>query len=197
MRSRFCQKPFYVEKWGLEYTGRTVEATLGDFYVSFGRGLVLSIRKLDELGIDTTLRGGKLVYHEDRVAATLVLGVTNIQNVDEATGRFVARLPARGDLLRPVAAPHDFIGGARVEYRFLDRVNVGAARGRRRAGARRHAASQRHDSYFMYGGTVDAPRLSRWLGVYFEGAGQLQTLSDARQLGLRALRRAHRLLRAV
>ena len=73
LRSRFCNNPFYVEKWGIEYSGRTIEAVIGDYYVSFGRGLVLSIRKLDELGIDTMLRGGKLVYHEGNVAATLVL----------------------------------------------------------------------------------------------------------------------------
>ena len=44
-------------------------------------------------------------------------------------------------------------------------------------------SSQRHDSYFMYGGSVDAPKLLRWLGVYFEGAGQLSSLSDARHQG--------------
>ena len=93
LRSRFCQNPFYVEKWGIEYNGRAVEAVLGDFYVSFGRGMVLSIRKIDELGIDTTLRGGKFVYHEVDVAATLVLGVTNMQNVDEATGRTISDYP--------------------------------------------------------------------------------------------------------
>jgi hypothetical protein len=182
LRSRFCQNPFYVEKWGLEYNGRSVEAVLGDFYVSFGRGMVLSIRKIDELGIDTTLRGGKLVYHEDRVAATLVLGVTNMQNVDEATGRSVRDYAPESTFLRPVPAPRDFIGGSRIEYRFFDRVNVGLHEvgGVQAIDA---TTSQRHDSYFLYGGSVDAPKLLRWLGLYFEGAGQLQTLSDVRHSG--------------
>ncbi|HEX9100856.1 MAG TPA: DUF6029 family protein [Polyangia bacterium] len=182
LRSRFCQSPFYVEKWGLEYNGRAIEAVLGDFYVSFGRGMVLSIRKIDELGIDTTLRGGKLVYHEDRVAATLVLGVTNMQNVDEATGRTVRDYAPEATFLRPVPAPRDFIGGSRVEYRFFDRVNVGLHEvgGVQAIDA---TASARHDSFFLYGGSVDAPKLLRWLGVYFEGAGQLETLSDERQRG--------------
>ncbi|HEX8951907.1 MAG TPA: hypothetical protein VF945_08680 [Polyangia bacterium] len=182
LRSRFCQSPFYVEKWGLEYNGRAIEAVLGDFYVSFGRGMVLSIRKIDELGIDTTLRGGKLVYHEDRVAATLVLGVTNMQNVDEATGRTVRDYAPEATFLRPVPAPRDFIGGSRVEYRFFDRVNVGLHEvgGVQAIDA---TASARHDSFFLYGGSVDAPKLLRWLGVYFEGAGQMQTLSDAQRHG--------------
>jgi hypothetical protein len=183
LRSRFCQNPFYVEKWGLEYNGRTVEAVLGDFYVSFGRGLVLSIRKIDELGVDTTLRGGKLVYHDDRVAATLVLGVTNMQNVDEATGRTVKDYGPEPTFLRPVPAPRDFIGGARAEYRFLDRVNVGV---HEVGGVQAIDATQgveRHDSFFLYGGSVDAPRLLRWLGLYFEGAGQTESISDARRSG--------------
>jgi hypothetical protein len=183
LRSRFCQNPFYVEKWGIEYNGRTVEAVLGDFYVSFGRGMVLSIRKIDELGIDTTLRGGKLVYHEGRVAATLVLGVTNMQNVDEATGRSVRDYAPESTFLRPVPAPRDFIGGARAEYRFFDRVNVGLHEVGGIQALDAAPNTQRHDSFFLYGGSVDAPKLLRWLGVYFEGAGQLQTLSDVRHSG--------------
>ena len=183
LRSRFCQNPFYIEKWGIEYNGRTVEAVLGDYYVSFGRGMVLSIRKIDELGVDTTLRGGKLVYHEGRVAATLVLGVTNMQNVDEATGRSVRDYGPESTFLRPVPAPRDFVGGSRVEYRFFDKVNVGLHEVGGVQAIDATPMSARHDSFFMYGGSVDAPRLLRWLGVYFEGAGQLETLSDARHSG--------------
>jgi len=183
LRSRFCQNPFYVEKWGFEYAGRAVEAVLGDFYVSFGRGMVLSIRKIDELGIDTTLRGGKFVYHQDRVAATLVLGITNMQNVDEATGRTVPDYPPENEFLRPVPAPRDFIGGARAEYRFFDRVILGLHEVGGIQAIPATAASKRADTFFMYGGSLDAPRLLSWLGLYFEGAGQLTTQSDARHAG--------------
>jgi len=75
------------ERLSVGYTGRTLEVTLGDHYVSFGRGLVLSLRKVDELGSDTTLRGGRIVVRGGRATGTLVAGVTNIVNVDEATGR--------------------------------------------------------------------------------------------------------------
>jgi hypothetical protein len=171
LRSRFCQNPFYLEKISLEYSGRTFEATLGDFYVSFGRGIVLSIRKLDELGIDTTLRGAKLVYHQDNVSATLVAGFTNIQNVDEATGRYADD-------------PSDFIAGAHAEYRFFDRLILGM----NEVGGIQHTnaspgAQKEDDSYFMYGASLDAPRLARWLALYFEGAGQRLSLGDQRQTG--------------
>ena len=184
LRSRFCQNPFYIEKWGIEYSSRVFDAVLGDFYVSFGRGLLLSIRKIDELGIDTTLRGGKFVYHQDRVAATLVLGVTNMQNVDEATGRTIADPAPANQFLRPVPAPRDFIGGARAEYRFFDRINVGVEEvGGVQALNATSGAQARNDSFFMYGGSVDAPRLTRWLGLYFEGVGQTTSLSDVRHSG--------------
>jgi hypothetical protein len=180
--SRFCQKYFYLEKIGVEYTSRNIEATLGDFYVSFGRGLVLSIRKLDELGIDTTVLGGKFIFHEGNLQATLVLGATNVQNVDEATGRSTDA--CRGVSPSAVGCdPYDMIAGARVEYRFLDKVIVGI----HEAGgilAQNITDKQSHpDSMFNYGGSIDAPRLTRWLGLYLEAAGQSLSSADVRQTG--------------
>ncbi len=172
LRSRFCQKPFWGEKVALEYTGRNLEATLGDFYASFGRGIVLSIRKLDELGIDTTLRGGKLVYRNGEFGMILVAGATNIQNVDQATGR-------------SVDDPNDFVAGGRVEYRIADKVNLGLhVTGGMPARSEAPVEPRRRDSYLMYGGTIDAPKLTRWLALYLEGAGQLTSKSDQRSSGV-------------
>ena len=169
LRNRYCNKAFWGEKIALEYLGRNVEVTLGDFYVSFGRGLVLSIRKLDELGIDTTLRGGKLIFRDDNFGMTLVIGGTNIQNVDQSTGRFAAD-------------PYDFIAGARVENRFADKVNVGLHVTGGFAG-RKLATQENRDSFMMYGGSIDAPKITRWLGAYLEGAGQVTTIADKRKNG--------------
>jgi hypothetical protein len=55
--------------------------------VQFGRGLVLSLRKVDELGLDNTLLGGKVVATKDIFGATLVAGVTNPARVDEPSGQ--------------------------------------------------------------------------------------------------------------
>jgi hypothetical protein len=58
--------------------------TAGDFNVQIGRGLALSLRKLDELGIDNALRGiridGRVV---DRVDLSLMSGLVNVTNVDD------------------------------------------------------------------------------------------------------------------
>ncbi len=55
---RFRNSVYPAKLW-LTYSGRGLEITVGDAYVQFGRGLTLSMRKIDELGIDTTVRGIK------------------------------------------------------------------------------------------------------------------------------------------
>ena len=77
----------YPAKLWLSYKTEGIEATAGDSYVQFGRGLVLSMRKVDELGIDTTLFGGKVVFQKDPFAVTLIAGVANPARVDEPTGQ--------------------------------------------------------------------------------------------------------------
>lgn len=84
--SRF-RNAIYPAKMWVTYKSKGVEVTAGDSYVQFGRGLVLSLRKVDELGIDTTLFGGKVVLSKDPFAVTLIAGQANPARVDEPTGR--------------------------------------------------------------------------------------------------------------
>jgi hypothetical protein len=118
LRNRFQDRsidrigPVYLpERLALSYAGRNVEVTLGDHYVSLGRGLVLSLRKVDELGSDTALRGGRVVVREGPATGTLVAGVTNIVNVDEATGR-------------SSPDPLDLILGLRTEVQPIRQLSV-------------------------------------------------------------------------
>lgn len=77
----------YPAKLWLTYKDEGLEVTAGDSYVQFGRGLVLSMRKVDELGVDTTLFGAKVTVQKDPFAATLIAGLANPARVDEPTGR--------------------------------------------------------------------------------------------------------------
>ncbi len=77
----------YPAKLWLTYKDQGFEVTAGDSYVQFGRGLVLSMRKVDELGVDTTLFGGKVSITKDPFAMTLIAGIANPARVDEPTGR--------------------------------------------------------------------------------------------------------------
>ncbi|AUX47075.1 hypothetical protein SOCE26_085870 [Sorangium cellulosum] len=90
LHSRYRTTVYPAKLW-LTYTQPGVEATVGDFYAQLGRGLVFSVRKLDELAIDTTVRGGRLVLDKDfqvlRLEATAFAGQMNPLRVDEASGR--------------------------------------------------------------------------------------------------------------
>ncbi len=84
--SRFRNSVYPAKLWA-SYTAPGLEVTVGDAYVQFGRGLVLSMRKLDDLGIDTTLRGAKVAWQSDPYAVTAVAGFANPSRVDEVSGR--------------------------------------------------------------------------------------------------------------
>ncbi|MFO0680356.1 MAG: DUF6029 family protein, partial [Polyangiaceae bacterium] len=95
----------YPAKLWMTYAAPGVEVTAGDAYVQFGRGLVLSMRKLDDLGLDTTVRGAKIALQKDPIGVTLVAGFANPSRVDEATGR---------SLFLPSALPGDTRGALPV-----------------------------------------------------------------------------------
>lgn len=81
----------YPAKLWLTYSEPGLEATFGDYYAQLGRGFVLSVRKIDELSLDTTIRGGKVTVNHDlgpvRLVATGLAGQMNPQRVDEITAR--------------------------------------------------------------------------------------------------------------
>lgn len=173
--------PTGLEKAFVTYADRNLELSLGDVYAVFGRGLVLSVRKVDELGIDTTILGGKIVYNPGRFKLVAVGGVSNIQNVDESTGRFQKD-------------PFDVIAGLRGETRLFDKLIVGVhAAGGVLATPRQGPSSASACSddakeqcpystgRLGYGVSIEAPRLLPWLDAYFEGAGVEQFRDDVIQ----------------
>lgn len=91
----------YPAKYYVGYQTADVEATLGDFYAQLGRGLVLSVRKLDEVSSDTTIRGarmtGRVRLGDLRLELTGLGGTMNPLRLDEPSGRYLAVAP-RGTL---------------------------------------------------------------------------------------------------
>ncbi|CAN5565129.1 hypothetical protein BH09MYX1_BH09MYX1_21360 [soil metagenome] len=92
----------YPAKLFVTYNAPGVEITLVDAYVQMTRGLVLSMRKLDDLGIDNTIRGAKIAITKGPFAVTVVGGYANPSRVDEATGYslFLPK-PTTGDTRSP------------------------------------------------------------------------------------------------
>ncbi len=61
----------------------------GDFNVNFGRGLGLSVRKIDEIGVDATIKGGRADFRSKKIRATAIAGFSNRQNSDFATRQLI------------------------------------------------------------------------------------------------------------
>jgi hypothetical protein len=74
-----------LERVALSYTGETVSFDIGDFYAAIGRGLVLSLRKVDPLGTDTTVRGANVQAELERFTIRGMMGYLNPQNLDPLT----------------------------------------------------------------------------------------------------------------
>lgn len=155
----------YPAKLWLTYKTTGLEVTAGDSYVQFGRGLVLSLRKVDELGLDTTLFGGKVTVSKDPFAFTLIGGQVNPARVDEPTGRALFLPTPVGDAGRgrqPIFGS-DRIVGAQVQ----------AGRGLPVSASTHAVMLTRCSPYsFRPDGTVDAGFLSAPFGTCAEDSRQ-------------------------
>lgn len=97
-----------LERVAVAYDFGPVRLLAGDDYVAFGHGVSLSLRKVDPLGVDTSLRGARVDARGGPVRATAIAGRANPQNLDPID-------------LRVVDDVRDAIGGAEVA------VDVGPA----------------------------------------------------------------------
>ena len=91
----------YPSKYYLTYSRPGLEATLGDASAQLGRGIVLSVRKRDELGSDTTIRGARVTVSSRGpvgLKLTALGGELNPLRIDEASGRYLG-VPSSSDAL--------------------------------------------------------------------------------------------------
>src|SRR5207247_488519 len=77
----------------------------------FGHGLTLSVRKVDLLGVDTTVRGGRLDYAGGALGVTLLGGWLNPQNTDPIE-------------LKTFADPGDWMAGAEVREKLSETLRL-------------------------------------------------------------------------
>ena len=90
LHTRFL-RAYYPSKLFVGFSQPGLEISVGDFYAQLGRGLVFSARKIDELAVDTTVRGMKVAADHDfggfRLAGTFFVGQMNPLRIDETSGR--------------------------------------------------------------------------------------------------------------
>ncbi len=154
--------------------------TLGDDHLALGRGIALSLRKMDELGFDVGLRGAHVQWRGRRVTARASVGLTNVINVDGVTEK---KVPDPNDLVsaarlsvRPARWLKLGVQGVDIERRSSPVVDALSAV--IPDGALRSAAAVRPVRTWIAGGTLELTDLGDVLNVYLEADGQ-QT-SEAR-----------------
>jgi len=151
-----------LERIQVAHRFENATVTLGDAHQQLGRGLVLSLRKVDELGTDQALRGGAVRYDGEGFAANAFGGVVNIANMDGVTQKF---LQDPNDLLVGGSATA-FIGNAALSVHGIYLQ------------PRTPQSPQFDDDQTVVGGAyLDLP-LTDWLSLYAEGAA-----SEARTVG--------------
>lgn len=114
-RDQYLLAPGVPSKFYVTYASPKIEATIGDAYVAFGRGLVLSIRKVDELAVDTSLQGAKVVGRFAPFTLTGVIGLSNPVRIDEASGAALRDADPSVVGRAQVGWTRDVIAGARAE----------------------------------------------------------------------------------
>jgi hypothetical protein len=182
----------YPAKLWLTYRDEGIEVTAGDSYVQFGRGLTLSLRKVDELGVDTTLFGGKITAQKDPFAVTLIAGLANPARVDEPTGR--ALFPSN-----EIAASRGFAGVPTQPLFGSDRLigfDIQAGRGTAII-ASTHAVRLTKCAPYRYDdngniiqdpldapfGTCDEPSRSTWMSSLPNGLGPVLANTETTNAG--------------
>jgi hypothetical protein len=117
-RDQYLLAPGVPAKMYVTYASPKLEATLGDAYVAFGRGLVLSIRKVDELAVDTSLQGAKVVGRLAPFTLTGVVGLSNPVRIDEASGAALRDADPSVIGRSQVGWTRDVITGGRAEAKL-------------------------------------------------------------------------------
>lgn len=80
---------YRLERIALRWDHEAWSVVAGDDYAVLGRGIALSFRKFDLLGVDNALRGGRVAWDGQTAYARVVGGVANPQNLDPTNLAFI------------------------------------------------------------------------------------------------------------
>jgi Family of unknown function (DUF6029) len=186
---RFRDQVFLAKIWAsYKDPAAGLEVILGDAYAQLGRGLVLSLRKVDELGIDTTVRGAKVTFQKKPISVTLLAGFLNPSRTDEATGQalFPSR-PIAGDNRgsQPLYGSDRVMGIQLLAGRGLPvQFSTHAARFSRCAPFRYQDDGRIDDGFLSQPfGSCDNKDISNWLGSLPTGLNPLLRASGMDSAG--------------
>ncbi len=73
----------HLEKLYAQQRWRHAEVTVGDFYASFGRGIVFNVVKNTDIDVDTSLTGARAVLSAGDLEFTALTGLSNTQLISQ------------------------------------------------------------------------------------------------------------------
>jgi len=146
--------PIRLERLKLSKRWAELSVELGDLYQQLGRGQLLALRKVDELGLDIALRGGRLSYSDREDALKLFAGVANVVNLDSVSQRFVED-------------EQDLITGGLYERR-TGLGNLGLMYVYIAPDEQQYPGLELPDATSSAGLYYEAPALFEWAGLYVE-----------------------------
>lgn len=159
-----------LERIRLQHDLGQVSLLAGDSHMQLGRGIALSLRKVDELGLDQTVQGGSVLWEGDLASMQAFAGRTNIANLDGVTQKHLED-------------PSDILAGGRSTFHFGPAdVSVHGLYLQPRVPA---AKGVGNDFTTVGGAYVDLP-LSYRLSLYAEGNVQRYRLAGSEHDGAAA-----------
>jgi len=158
-----------LERITAEYALGTLTLTAGDFHKQLGRGIVLSLRKIDEIGLDTTLQGGRVAWAPEGHELEVFAGRTNTSAFDAVDQFFV-----------PEAS--DVIGGGAYTFRGLEFMTLGTYAYTQRMRIPL-VASAGFDHTSASGAFVEVPDLAELVSLYVEADWQGRKSGERRTQG--------------
>jgi len=174
-----------VERFMLRADLRKVKFTAGDFNANLGRGLGLSVRKIDEIGVDATIKGGRFDVRTKYINVTALGGVANRQNSDFATRQLVADpgyaatrceshpAIAQDDVgNRAWSTCSDLVTGGRLEAKLPGAVRVGAHH--TYIGFGESSSTAYDEELHLVGGDIGRARIAKTWDLFVGGTSLLR-----------------------
>ncbi len=83
------QNDLLLERLTVSYRSGAWTVTAGDFFQQLGRGIALSLRKVEETGVDVSIQGGRVELSAGDHQALVFAGRVNAANLDEVSQKRV------------------------------------------------------------------------------------------------------------
>ena len=157
------------KRWYLS-GGRQLAVQVGDLYQQLGKGQILALRKVDELGVDIALRGGKFSAKTRKVNLQLFGGVSNVVNLDMVSMHYVDDV-------------NDLILGGQGGYRLPIGGEVGLLYAYLQPTEQTLDTVELKDATSSGGLYLNLPSLTSFLSAYAEFDVQQRRLVEAVQEG--------------